>query len=486
MRKFTLLLSGFLLALTGLNAQTSCSDRNGYVDLKNTGGTGAYTLQTGQEEKAAQTYHYSVPGKITSVRVYGNYPGIGGGVPLRVSITDVDANGRPTTTLQSTNTTWWWTDNFNGYITVGFPSGGVNVSGNFAVTVELRFASPWGNTFQLQYTGNGEGAGEDLASLAGTSTGNNWTSAMTAFNKDGDFYLEPRMTNYISSSFTPSTTCIATNTVMSFANTSSLTMDPMFNTIALPNYSGNTSYYDWDFGDGTPVSHVANPTHSYATAGSYIVTLTCNIDGWNNDCSVSSSKVISVGLASSATSVAVNCFGSSSGSVTLTGSGGITPYTFSLNQSAYQSSGVFNNLPAGNYTGTVMDNNGCLSTASVTITQPAAIVIQNVSSTNSSCGSANGALLVNASGGTGALQYQLNTNPYQSSNQFNNLLSDFYQINVKDANGCVVSGTGEVNDQGAPTLQITSQTNVSCHGGNNGTIVMIGTGGSGTLQYSIN
>jgi hypothetical protein len=64
MKKVTLLFAWALLVLTGtLSAQSSCTDLNGYVESKNTGGTGYYTLLNGMEEKAAQTYHYSGPVK---------------------------------------------------------------------------------------------------------------------------------------------------------------------------------------------------------------------------------------------------------------------------------------------------------------------------------------------------------------------------------------------------------------------------------------
>ncbi|HTL80240.1 MAG TPA: T9SS type A sorting domain-containing protein [Bacteroidia bacterium] len=487
MKKITLAMFMCVLGLTGLHAQIlSCSDLNGYVSSKNTSGTGNYTLQLGQEEKAAQTYHYSSSGKVASVRVYGNYPGLSSGVPLRVSISNVDANGRPTSAIQSSNVTWWWFNNAAGYITVNFSGGGVFVNNNFAVTVEVRSASPWGNSFMLQYTGNGEGNGEDLASLAGTSTGNNWTSAMTDFNRDGDFYLVPRMTNYITPDFNVSSPCNAVNTPVIFTNTSSMTMDEMFNTIALPSYSGTENFYSWDFGDASAVSHLANPAHSYATAGSYTVSLTCTIDGWNNDCSFSTSRVISVGLGLSATSTSVSCNGGSNGSITLTATGGAPAYTYQLGAGSYQAGNTFSGLTAGSYGLTVMDNVGCTANASVNITQPPAIIINPISSTNSSCGNNDGALLVTASGGTGALQYQLNSNAFQSSGSFTNLGSDFYTITVKDANGCTASNYGVVNDQGGPTLTITSTTNVSCNGSSNGSIVMNGTGGSGVLQYSIN
>ncbi len=42
------------------------------------------------------------------------------------------------------------------------------------------------------------------------------------------------------------------------------------------NLEGAVEQYTWDFGDGSPVSHMLSPTHTYADAGNYIVTLTLN------------------------------------------------------------------------------------------------------------------------------------------------------------------------------------------------------------------
>lgn len=46
------------------------------------------------------------------------------------------------------------------------------------------------------------------------------------------------------------------------------------NTIQFINNSSGASQYEWDFGDGSAISNVANATHVYADTGSYLVTLT--------------------------------------------------------------------------------------------------------------------------------------------------------------------------------------------------------------------
>ncbi|GAB4133174.1 MAG: hypothetical protein Fur0041_05180 [Bacteroidia bacterium] len=424
---------------------------------------------------------------MNGVRIYGNYPGIIGGVPLRVSVYNVDGSGRPVSSpIYSVNTAWYWYDNFstNGMY-VPFGGGGVYVNNNFAVSVEIRTGAPYGQTFQVQYTGNGEGLGEDLASLAGTSTGQNWASAMTAFNKDGDFYILPSMTHFVTPAFSVSSSCIAANGSVSFTNNSTMTQDSMFNTIGLADYTGSNFYYTWNFGDASPVSHATSPSHTYASAGSYTVSLTCTIDGWNNNCSFTTTQVISVGLASTATTTAVSCNGGNNGSATITATGGAQPYTYSINGVTYGSSNTFSNLAAGTYTLYAMDAVGCITTSSVTVTQPTAITFTQLSSTNAACSQTNGSILASATGGTGNLQYQLNAGPLQSTGAFNNLAAGTYTVTVVDGNQCTQSSVVVVNNSGGPTLSLLSYTNVSCNGGNDGSIVVLGSGGTGQLQYSI-
>lgn len=53
--------------------------------------------------------------------------------------------------------------------------------------------------------------------------------------------------------------------------------DPL--TIHFENLSNNSDQYSWDFGDGSDVSTEENPSHTYATTGTYTVTLTATATG---------------------------------------------------------------------------------------------------------------------------------------------------------------------------------------------------------------
>jgi hypothetical protein len=489
-KRITLVAASLGLWFSMGHAQSPCSnDLNGFVESKNTSSTGYIQLKVGFEEHAAQTYYYSGPGKIYGAKIYGNHQGFGmfSGVPLRVTIYNVDIGGRPTTAISSVDHTWWtYPDNYNGYMNVTFP-GGVNVNGKFALSVSIINGYPYGNSFDLKYTGNAEGLGQDLASLSGTSTGSNWASAMSSFSKDGDFYIIPNMTHTNNPSFTTSSNCYATNAQVTFQNNSQFTKDSMFNKIARHNYTGSNFLYTWDFGDGTAVSHLENPNHAFTTGGAYTVTLTTKIEGWEGICTRTTTKVLSIGLTSSATSLSnVTCFNNSNGSMVATAQYGSSPYYYNLNGGAWQTSVNFTGLPAGNYTLNVLDSKNCTTSTQFNITQPTGIAFNTIQTTNASCGQSNGGFSCSATGGIAPLQYKLNTGSYVPSGTFLNLAAGSYTLTVKDANGCTSSTTVIVNSQSGPSLNVSNYTSVSCFNGNDGTISLTATGGIGTLQYSIN
>ncbi len=205
----------------------------------------------------------------------------------------------------------------------------------------------------------------------------------------------------------------------------------------------------------------------------------------NQACSGSqaSTTFIIPGPAIATTQVNTTC-GASTGSITVTGSGGTAPYTYSINGITFQASGTFNGLAAGVYTITVKDANGCPNTTLVTILNtngPALTFTQ----TNADCGNNTGTVTANVTGGTPPYQYSINGGTaYQTGNFFTGLVAGQYTLVVKDANNCTNAAVINITTSPAPVLTAVPAS-ATCNQ-NNGTITAFGTGGTAPLQYSIN
>ncbi len=179
----------------------------------------------------------------------------------------------------------------------------------------------------------------------------------------------------------------------------------------------------------------------------------------------------------------VSCNGGNDGVINVNMTNGISPFQYSLNNTTWQSSNVFNNLTAGIYTVYFRDNSTCFNSVSVSITQPlvldATVVFQPVLCN----GQNNGVITVSASGGTAPFLYSLNGIAYQGSNIFN-VAAGSYTVYVKDNKGCMKTQTINVTQ---PNILVASCTisNASCDGGNDGVITVSSIGGNGGNQYSI-
>ena len=137
----------------------------------------------------------------------------------------------------------------------------------------------------------------------------------------------------------------------------------------------------------------------------------------------------------------ISCFGANDGAVFVNAIGPNRQMTYEWSNG--QTDAQAQNLSAGNYTVTVTDNSGCVTTGSVTIIEPAPMTfsIQSVSNSfgyNLKCnGDANGRITALATGGTGKILYN-----WSNGNQTafaTNLSAGIYTINATDENGCLAS-----------------------------------------------
>lgn len=246
---------------------------------------------------------------------------------------------------------------------------------------------------------------------------------------------------------------------------------------ATANPNGVTPYaFVWSGGGQT------SQTATNLAAGTYTVTMT---DGSGCTANASVTLTAPVAVSGSTTFTNATCNGGCNGTITATGSGGTAPYQYSLNGGAYQASGAFTGLCAGNYTIMVKDANNCTATLTRTITQPTALTLTQTAITSATCGLSNGSVTVSASGGTPGYQYS-NGGANQASPVFTGLAPGTYTITVTDASGCTATLSVTITAVNAPVASVISQQNVSCFGGVNGSVLIGATGGVAPITYSLN
>ena len=244
-----------------------------------------------------------------------------------------------------------------------------------------------------------------------------------------------------------------------------------------------TPNYQYSIDGGT--TWQTSPTFNALSAGSYTVTIE---DADNCQVTVPATITAPNPLAISLdASTLVSCNGLSDGALTVSGSGGTTPYQFSIDGgTTLQSSGTFNNLADGSYTLTIIDDNGCQSTVSGNVSEPSLLTASIVSTTDATCGLANGALEVAAAGGTPNYQYSIDGGVnWQNSGAFSGYMPGSYDLLMLDDNGCQASITVVINDLSGLTASISNQTDLACHGDNNAEVTIVAGGSTAPYSYSI-
>jgi hypothetical protein len=188
------------------------------------------------------------------------------------------------------------------------------------------------------------------------------------------------------------------------------------------------------------------------------------------------------------TSVNIKCYGESTGSVTLTATGGTTAYQYQLGGSTLQASATFGGLNAGAKSFTVRDANGCTANVATTLLQPqAALAVTLAASNNLVCNTdSSGRMEFAATGGTLPYQYSLNGSAYQSSTVFASLHAGNYTLSVRDGNSCPFTLSGLTLTQPTP-IQITmlKKEDVNCLEYSRGEALVQASGSNGGFGYRL-
>jgi gliding motility-associated-like protein len=219
-------------------------------------------------------------------------------------------------------------------------------------------------------------------------------------------------------------------------------------------------------------------TAANLSAGGYTVTVTDN-----NGCVSSATVTITqpTALGNTTSNTPASC-GLDNGSASITVTGGTVPYTYGWSTAPPQTTATASNIGIGSYTVIVADNNGCTTSAIVTVTEPPTISC-TTSFTPASCNLPNGSATVTPSGGVLPYTYAWNTVPPQTGATAINIGVGTYTVLVTGNNGCTGTATVTVTQPPTVTISISSTTGVSCHGGDNGTGTATANGGAAPYTY---
>jgi len=244
---------------------------------------------------------------------------------------------------------------------------------------------------------------------------------------------------------------IGTITITASANTSII----YYSIDSGSNYQNTTGLFTGLIADGYDI-FVQDELGCTDTGGTIIITepLPINID------SVKSTNVL-------------GCYGDSTATITISASAnqGILYFSIDSGNSYPDTTGIFTMLMAGNYYTIVQDSNGCInSVGTIIITSPQQINIDSITSTDvvGCFGNASGTIIVSASGGTGGLDYSIDSGAtyLNTTGIFTGINGGLYDIIVKDSNDCIqTANTLTVNGPAPITIDLTSSTPDTSFGG---------------------
>ncbi|HSZ34676.1 MAG TPA: T9SS type B sorting domain-containing protein, partial [Puia sp.] len=300
------------------------------------------------------------------------------------------------------------------------------------------------------------------------------THTVAVTDANGCVFTAPNAT--ITSSGGATAVAVTTTPATCAANNGTLTIGAVTGGLAPYTYSVDGSAF------------TATTNYTGLTAGNHTVSVT---DA--NGC-IFTAPNATITSSGGATAVAVTTTnatcGNPTGTLTIGAvTGGLAPYTYSVDGSAFTATTNYTGLAAGTHTVAVTDANGCIFTApNATITSSGGATAVAVTTTPATCAANNGTLTIGAvTGGTAPYTYSVDGSAFTATTNYTGLAAGTHTVAVTDANGCVFTApNATITSSGGATAVVLTSTDATC-GQNNGTLTIgVVTGGVAPYSYSIN
>ena len=191
-----------------------------------------------------------------------------------------------------------------------------------------------------------------------------------------------------------------------------------------------------------------------------------------NNCEVSAMASIEEPLSFEATCEALRHLSSPNGrdgAAKVTVSGGSSPYNMQLLNANFNNiisiDGVetFNNLPSGDYTVEVTDDEGCKTTCSFTIEKPACNILVHTSIVDAQCfGNQNGSIFLTIENALEPLVFDWKREGLDGQKNPSGLSAGTYEVTVSDQENCSKSATIIVQEPAPLAVKIVAQDSIFC------------------------
>ncbi|MEM9337885.1 MAG: T9SS type A sorting domain-containing protein [Bacteroidota bacterium] len=232
-------------------------------------------------------------------------------------------------------------------------------------------------------------------------------------------------------------------------------------TLTLSNVGGGNGGYQYTWSDGASAN---TSSRSGLASGTYSVLIEdvagCTLEITN--LVISNPSPVSLTISDQTD---VGCKGESTGSLTVTGSGGTGAYEYRLAGGGWQTSGTFSALPAGDYPVSVRDANMCEFSTTATLSEPGEALSVGLAVVNATC-EAQGRVTATPSGGTPP--YLFSWEGLSETTSEVAVPAGQYTVMVTDQKGCETQGTGNVSSEGGPQVTVLSRTAPTCSDSSDG------------------